>query len=116
MTQEEAQQLIAQVQDINTSVDKQYFLSLTKDIEKIITRFANKPPKEGYTQRINFQNDDDLMGFVTIKPYEYEKNKYVDIHLSRDGKTLELTLNSLELKQLRDNINKMLEWLDEQAI
>lgn len=112
MTSEEAQELIAEINKLTTK-DKIYdnnqvidSFILSSQVEKIITRFANKPP---YLVCLNSQ----ATCYIEIKPHEQYIDTYYFHHLNED-KELDYSLwvTKHELKQLCDNINKMLEWLE----
>ena len=102
MTKTEAQELIA---EIKTAAQKECFsggdLTYAQVVEKIINRFANKPPYE-------FEG---LYGKTKL----YRHNLEDEFHLSCSDKyVVTMSFNKEQLKQLRDNINSMLEWLQDE--
>lgn len=108
MTSEEAQELIAEIKNKFASVDYDEIKSIAAPFaiaaEKIINRFANKPPEEGYTLYNNCSQEINI--------------HYVDrdtvIVLRANGRYQgEFVMSCDLLKQHIGHCNKMLEYLDE---
>ncbi len=115
MTNEEAQELIAELKkEIQKDVVKAkiigeecYAISshyAYVAVEKIINRFANKPPEDGYVSTWSCKNERGNLFLKGSLGYDY-------ILLFKESGYL-FSVNKHELKELRDNINKMLEYLD----
>ena len=111
MTEAEAQELIAEIKEKTFGVMPENYTGLDfKDVEKIITRFANKPPYVLVT------DDNQMYLDMRAHPSQAHKDKTL-IRIQRVNKDIDLVdcgigLTISELKQLRDNCNKMLERLE----
>ena len=103
LTETEAQELIAEI--------KRYFenpminCSVRDDVEKIINRFANRPPYGVYIPEDKEPADEHIVllefkGFTRL------------IATSKFHGETSIDLNPYYLKQLRDNCNSMLEYLN----
>lgn len=104
MTNEEAQQLIAEIKDL--PAQDRYYVETNK-VEKIINRFANKPPYEsGAHSALNDLNRLIILDLVHSCKY------------GSDNILLNITncepiyLGRTDLTDLRDNIIKLLAWLE----
>lgn len=117
MTQEEAEQLILAVcryLEDDPSV-KAY---ISDGVEKIITRFVNKPPY--VTTIYNYADDDNeiinkenpLYGEITFEKAGIGVS--VDFHNHAECEQMDMVLTRAEFEQLRDNIDKMLEYLGDE--
>lgn len=95
MTSEEAQKLLSEIKRQN---ENNWQLIDWKCLEKIINRFANKPPYKSSCAN----------GHISLNA---NYNKTAAIIFSCWDKGSDFSIN--ELKQLRDNCDKMLEHLDE---
>lgn len=107
MTNEEAEQLIAELKfkicdpDKFCANDDAIEFSMT-NIEKIIKRFANKPP-----YIVNLGNEHH---FVELNINEH--HGYPEVIIKTGAAEHEVLLNINQLKQLRNNCTKMLEYLE----
>lgn len=105
MTAEEAQQLITEIKNgrpfDNLMFEVEY-------IEKIITRFANKPP---FTSIIKYGGFKDAY-FILEKSSDSNDCRISFANHGGKEKEVFLFVNPTQLKDMRDNINKMLEYLD----
>lgn len=111
MTKEEAQELIAEIEKSH----KDDGFQEQQRIKKIINRFVNKK-----TSTIIYNYEDDETSIRQDKPIY----GFIELEAGCMGATLALNnitentydamvLTSVELKQLRHNIDKVLEYLDE---
>lgn len=112
MTEKEAEELIAQIKEqiafeysiVGMVGSKQ--VAEIPNIEKIIRRFANKPPKEGYKSPCN-------NGVCSIVPYATNLHFFMCFTMYDESNTVyTFDFTRIEWEQLRDNINKMLAYLD----
>lgn len=121
MTEAEAQELIAEIKkekelfcpnsDYVQCISEHYI----KHLEKIINRFANKPPYYMSLSQSAYVNDNPDSELLLSKHMFFEKN--ATLSLACPGEKgyqlgLAVRLNIEELKQLIDNCNKMLEYLN----
>lgn len=108
MTEGEAEQLIAEINEYHKKVCDYHCDACRPDyaqIQKIIKRFAKKPPEKGYT----FYHNGSWHTTLCIHKEDPEYICLVIGYCERPDETY--LYKKIELKQLRDNINKMLEYL-----
>lgn len=108
MNKTEAEELIAEINKTTVAIYK--YDGITKqaiyinEIEKIIKRFANKPPEDGYKIYHNGS------WYTTIR---IKNEEYVELFISYSERTGSSYLyNKKSLTELRDNCTKMLEYLE----
>ena len=109
MTKEEAQELIAEIDNLHKNVCDFHCDACRPDyqqIRKIINRFANKPPVNGYTVKLS-----GIGGSLRLMNYRETDKSYLEFWDSDDELISTGTMDTKELTQLRDNINLMLEYL-----
>ena len=116
MTNEEAQELIAEIKDKASTYGGNFvdpvdaWLWRYKDLVQIITRFANKPPEAGYLSTVRLLSTHDEWFDTEIVLNQSKNLKAGNFYLESHGEEMYFTTE--QLKQLRDNCTKMLEWLE----
>ncbi len=106
MTKEEAQELIAEIKHIFYVKGFNGCTQEYSQVEKIINRFANKPPKEGFTAwseeaniNILHSKDDSGRNIVQLNIRDDESNKIYNFRMG-------------QAQRLTQQINLMLEYLE----
>lgn len=107
MTNEEVEALIAEISLVLKNPYTGLAVPTADVVEKIIRRFANKPPKEGWMSNDNSAN---CFYLRECDP----PNEYCCLHVnfSRQNRYENFYMNKGKLTELRDNINKMLQYLE----
>lgn len=111
LSNEDAQGLIAEIKKYMENTSNMALTAVT--LEKIVNRFANRLPKEGLVFNVNEANDNVFIrpendGFVAFYIYPTWINPENDGWL--------FSCNAPQLKQLRDNCTKMLEYLNDEKL